>query len=108
MPAHAPCQPVNFHPAAGFAVRCTDVEAKVVVHTPGHEMPAGELAIVPRPETAAVTRNGASTNVAVASASALIESTQDGALPEHDPPQCENFQPAAGTATSDTVVPLST
>jgi hypothetical protein len=50
-----PVQPVNVEPAAGVAVKVTAVPlAKVPEHVAPHEMPAGELEIVPVPAPAFV------------------------------------------------------
>src|SRR4051812_48216509 len=109
MPAreHAPLHPANPHPPAACADSPAPPVAKGGAQAPGQAMPAGELVTRPRPETATVIRSGALTNVAVAVVGPLTANVHNGEVPEQPPDHDENFQPALGTARSETCSPLS-
>ena len=104
-----PLQPVNVEPAAGVAVSVTAVPlAKVAEQVAPHEMPAGELEIVPLPAPAFVRLSvkGCSANVAVTLWAALIVTVQVP-VPVQPPLQPVNVEPVAGVAVSVTAVPLA-
>src|SRR5262249_39586704 len=106
-PLHAPTQPTNCQPRAGFArSRTVPPEANGAAQRPGHAMPRGELLTVPRPltETASETMSGAKVAVTVFGPS--IARAQS-ALLLHAPPQCRKRKPAAGVACSATRAPCS-
>jgi len=104
-----PLQPVNVEPAAGVAVSVTAVPlAKAAEQVAPHEMPAGELEIVPLPAPAFVRLSvkGCSANVAVTLWAALIVTVQVP-VPVQPPLQPVNVEPVAGVAVSVTAVPLA-
>jgi hypothetical protein len=107
VPVQAPPQPVNIEPAAGVAVSVTPVPlAYASVQSVPHSMPAGALRTVPLPAPARLTvrLTGASPNVAVTVAAAVIVTVQP-AVPVQAPLQPVNVEPAAGAAASATTVP---
>jgi hypothetical protein len=98
---------LSFQPGDGLAISRTEDALNVLVQVRGHEMPAGELVTLPLPETATVARTLAFTKCAVALAAADIEIVHAGVVLLQEPLQLENAYPAAGTAITESVVPLS-
>lgn len=105
-----PDQPAKTAPAAGAAVRTTELpDGKVAEHVRPHVMPAGALVTVPLPAPArtTVTATGAGANAAPTVVAAVIV-TVHVAVPEHPPPvQPVKTDPAAGVAASATLDPAA-
>ena len=105
---HAPDQPVNMDPAAGVAVRVTDVlGAKAALQVVGQLIPPGLLETDPDPVPAVCTVNtGAVLNVAVTDVFD-VRVTLQVLLPLHPPPdQPAKIDPLPGAAVNVTEVPL--
>ena len=109
VPVQPPLQPVKVEPVAGVAVNVTAVPlVKACEHVAPHEMPDGELVMVPLPvpDFVRLSVKDDCTNVAVTDWAALIVTVQVP-VPVHPPPlQPENVEPAAGEALSVTAVPV--
>jgi hypothetical protein len=109
-PEQSPDQPVKVDPAAGAAVKVTDVPSlNDVEQVEPQLMPAGELVTVPDPEPDLTTESVRCTrpNVAVTLRAAVMATVQVVEVPEQAPLQPVNVDPAAAAAVSVTEVPLS-
>src|SRR5437870_10123002 len=105
-----PLQLVKVEPAAGAAVRVTEVPvANAVEHVAPHEMPAGLLVTVPVPApvllTVSVKVCTAKVAVTVVAAPSVTVQVPVPALPP--PLQPVKMEPAAGVAVRVTAVPLA-
>src|SRR5438093_355575 len=105
-----PLQPEKVEPAAGAAVKVTEVPlAYAAAQVVPHARPAGALVTVPLPTPALLTVSvkDCSAKVAVTVCAALIVTVQVP-VPEQPPPlQPEKVEPAAGAAVKVTEVPLA-
>jgi hypothetical protein len=112
VPEHEPPQPVNTDPAAGVAVRVTEVPCAMLA-VQGVELaqlmpPTLDVTVpapVPEPSTLAERVHALGENPAVTDRTAVIDTVQVVAVPEHEPPHPVNTEPAAGVAVSVTDVP---
>ena len=108
VPEHAPDQPANFEPDAGFAVSVTFVpRMKAYEQVEPQVMPGVVEVTVPEPVPTFVTFNVfASENFAVTDLATLIVTLQTP-VPEHGPDQPVNFEPAEAVAVNTTLVPYA-
>src|SRR5207249_11786881 len=105
-----PLQPEKVEPAAGAAVKVTEVPlANAAAQVVPQAMPAGALVMVPLPAPALLTvsvKDGRA-KAAVTVWAALIVTVQVP-VPEQPPPlQPEKVEPAAGAAVKVTELPLA-
>src|SRR5207249_2771397 len=105
-----PLQPEKVEPAAGAAVKVTEVPlANAAAQVAPQAMPAGALVTVPLPAPLELTVSVkvCSAKVAVTVGAARIVTVQV-AVPEQPPPlQLEKVEPAAGAAVKVTELPLA-
>src|SRR5436309_509193 len=105
-----PLQPLKIEPAAGVAVKVTEVPlANAAAQVVPQAMPAGALVTVPLPAPVLLTVSVKvwRAKVAVTEVAALIVTVQVP-VPEQLPPlQPAKVEPAAGAAVSVTAVPLA-
>src|SRR5262249_13147749 len=107
-PARRPLQPAKRQPFAATAFSVTVLPpAKECVHAPVQAMPPGELVTRPLPVSLTVMRSGTRTNVTAAVSAAEIVSAQPRVVPEHPPDHEPTGHPLGGTATTVTIVSLS-
>jgi hypothetical protein len=112
VPEHAPPQPLKVAPAAGVAVRVTDVPAWAFALQDAAPLPQliPEPVTLPLPLTETESRKVEPpppppvVNEAVTDLAAFIRTLQVGLVPVQDPPQPAKVDPAAGVAVSVTVV----
>jgi hypothetical protein len=112
VPKHAPPQPLNVAPAAGLAVRVTDVPDWKFALQATAPLPQliAEPVTLPLPLTETESRNVGPpppplpvVNVALTDRAAFISTLQVGLVPVQAPPQPAKAAPAAGVAVSVTV-----
>ena len=110
VPLHAPDQPANVDPAAGMAVRVTELPvAKFAEHVCPQSIPAGLLVTVPDPVPEFVTVSCAGGAVAVLNPAdtkvlpAMV--TLHAPVPLQAPPQPVNVMPDAAVAVRVKAVP---
>ena len=109
VPVQAPDQLVKVEPAAGAAVRVTDVPLlKLAEHVLPQLIPAGLLVTVPVsvPARVVVSAYWMTANVAVTDCAWLIATVQVVAVPVQAPDQPVKLEPAVGAAVRVTDVPL--
>jgi hypothetical protein len=112
VPEHEPAHPVNTDPAAGVAVRVTEVPCAMLA-VQGVELvqlmsPTLDVTVpapVPEPSTLADRVHALGENPAVTDLAAFIVTVQVVAVPEHEPLHPVNTDPAAGVAVSVTDEP---
>src|SRR5438552_1401910 len=103
-----PLQPEKVEPAAGAAVKVTEVPlANAAAQVAPQAMPAGALVTVPLPVLLTVSVKDCRAKVAVTACAAFTVTVQ-APVPEQPPPlQPEKVEPAAGAAVKVTAVPLA-
>ena len=112
VPEHEPAHPVNTDPAAGVAVRVTEVPCAMLAEQ-GVEVeqlmpPTLDVTVpapVPEPNALAERVHALGENPAVTDLAAFIDTVQVVAVPEHEPLQPVKFDPAAGVAVKVTDEP---
>ena len=109
LPEQLPDQLANLEPAAGVAVRVTEVPCAMFAEQDDEVqlMPPTLLVMEPDPAPALVTVNTHDSwaKLAVTARAVVIDSVQVAAVPEHDPDHPVNTDPAVGVAVSVTEVP---
>jgi hypothetical protein len=108
VPLQSPDHPTNVDPAAGVAVRVTEVPLlKIALHTEPQLIPGGLLVTVPLPETLTVSAGDAEIAVNKAVTEVLaVKFTLHGAVPLQAPLQPAKVEFAAGVAVRVIDVPL--